>query len=687
MKAVSELTGSQKALTLAGTMLALFLAALDQNIVATAGPEIQRALAIEPSLYVWITTSYMVASTVFVPIYGKLSDLYGRKRILLFGICVFLLASVLCGLSQTAGQLIVCRAIQGMGSASLFTSAFAVVADIFPPAERGKYTGLFGSVFALASIVGPLAGGFITDHWGWHWVFLINLPLGMLAVAFIATRMPPLRANADKPPRVDVLGALCLALTVVPLLFALSFGRTMLRPHDTGFLWGSWQIAALFLASAVGLVAFLFVERRVEEPLLDLKLFQNRVFAVGNLTMFTMGAAFMSPMVFLPLYMVNVVGTSATGSGLTTMPLVFGIVTGNIISGQLVSRLGKYKPLMLVGLVILLGAFAVMGFTLHADSTQSEVTLKMILVGLGLGPSIPLYTIAIQNSVTPRQIGVATSSVTFFRQMGATVGIAIAGSMFANALAQGMAEKVAVATQGLPPSLAEQFQKRAQGGPTAGAEGEGPHDLHFDTATAKEKVRAQLDVAKQATHKALLGDATAIALVKQSPLADARLKTMLEVGGPRAMVKRSYEAMWQRVVAASTQSGPEAWQALKGASDWPREVRQRLNVIPYEALKQPVQREEVLRGVKQSLDEAQGVAEEKAEVQALESVERAIAEAKSKVETAIDAVGWGMKQAFTDAISLVYRVAWVVAFLGLLLTLALPQLPLRKSNAMPTPSE
>ncbi len=235
--------------------------------------------------------------------------------------------------------------------------------------------------------------------------------------------------------------------------------------------------------------------------------------------------------------------------------------------------------------------------------------------------------------------------------------------------------------------MAEQFQKRAQGGPTAGAEGEGPHDLHFDTATAKEKVRAQLDVAKQATHKALLGDATAIALVKQSPLADARLKTMLEVGGPRAMVKRSYEAMWQRVVAASTQSGPEAWQALKGASDWPREVRQRLNVIPYEALKQPVQREEVLRGVKQSLDEAQGVAEEKAEVQALESVERAIAEAKSKVETAIDAVGWGMKQAFTDAISLVYRVAWVVAFLGLLLTLALPQLPLRKSNAMPTPSE
>ncbi|MBX7116804.1 MAG: MFS transporter [Myxococcaceae bacterium] len=669
-------------------MLALFLAALDQNIVATAGPEIQRALAIEPSLYVWITTAYMVASTVFVPIYGKLSDLYGRKRILLFGICVFLLASVLCGLSQTAGQLIVCRALQGMGSASLFTSAFAVVADIFPPAERGKYTGLFGSVFALASIVGPLAGGFITDHWGWHWVFLINLPLGLLAVAFIASRMPALRRYSDKPPRVDVLGALSLALTVVPLLFALSFGRTVLRPHDNGFLWSSWPIAVLFIVAAVGLVAFLFVERRAPEPLLDLKLFQNRVFAVGNLTIFTMGAAFMSPMVFLPLYMVNVVGTSATGSGLTTMPLVFGIVAGNIISGQLVSRLGKYKLLMIIGLVILLFAFAVMGFTLHADSTQHEVTLKMILVGLGLGPSIPLYTIAIQNAVSPSQIGVATSSATFFRQMGATVGIAIAGSIFANALAQGMTERVAAATKGLPPPLAEQFQKRAQGSPSApSSEGEGAHDLRFDTTAAKDKVRAQLEVAQQATHQALLGDPSAIALVKQSPLADARLKTMLEVGGPRAMVKRSYEAMWQRVLVASHQADVSAWQALKSAGDWPREVRQRLNVIPPEALKQPAQREEVLRGVKQALDEAQATAEEKAEVQALESVDRAITEAKSKVETAIDAVGFGMKQAFTDAISLVYRVAWVVAFLGLLLTLALPQLPLRKSNAMPTPSE
>jgi EmrB/QacA subfamily drug resistance transporter len=684
VKAVSELSKAQKAFTLAGTMLALFLAALDQNIVATAGPEIQRALAIEPSLYVWITTSYMVASTVFVPIYGKLSDLYGRKRIILFGIGVFLLASVLCGLAQTAGQLIVCRALQGMGSASLFTSAFAVVADLFPPSERGKYTGLFGGVFALASIIGPLAGGFITDHWGWHWVFLINLPLGALAVVFIAARMPPLRQQLAKKPRIDVLGALCLALTVVPLLFALSFGRTMLRPHDTGYLWGSWQIGALFAVALVGLVLFLFVESHTDEPLLDLRLFKNRVFAIGNSTVFVMGAAFMSPMVFLPLYMVNVVGTSATSAGLTTMPLVFGIVAGNIISGQLVARLGKYKSLMVVGLMILLVAFAVMGLTLRADSTQSEVTLKMILVGLGLGPSIPLYTIAIQNSVSPQQIGVATSTATFFRQMGATVGIAVAGSIFTNALAEGMSEKVAAATKALPASLAAQFAKRAQGGAPVG-EGASAHDLSFDSEAAKQRVRAQLDIAKQATQKALLGDEMAIALVKQSPLADERLKTMLEAGGPRALVKRSYETMWQRILVASTHEGPEAWQALKLANDWPREVRQRLNVIPPEAMRNPAQREELLRGVKQALEESEKSAEEKAEVQALESVEKAIAEAKTKVETAIDAVGLGMKQAFTDAISLVYRLAWVLGLLGLLLTFFLPQLPLRKSNAMPPP--
>lgn len=680
MTSVSELSKAQKVFTVAGTMLAMFLAALDQNIVATAGPEIQRSLAIEPSFYVWITTAYMVASTVFVPIYGKLSDLYGRKRIILIGIGLFLLASVLCGLSQTAGQLIVCRALQGMGSAALFTTAFAVVADLFPPAERGKYTGLFGSVFALASIVGPLAGGFITDHWGWHWVFLINLPLGALALIFIAARMPALRQVLAAKPRIDLLGAFCLAVAVVPLLIALSFGRTRLRPHDAGYLWGSWQIISLFALALLGVVAFLFVEKRVKEPLLDLQLFKNKVFGVGNLCVFTFGAAFMAPMVFLPLYMVNVVGTSATGSGLTTMPLVFGIVAGNIASGQLVSRLGKYKLLMLGGLTVLLIAFLIMGFTLRADSTQSEVTLKMILVGLGLGPSIPLYTIAIQNSVQPRQIGVATSSATFFRQMGATVGIAIAGSIFANALAEGMAAKVAAATQGLPKPLVAQFEQRAQGG-TVSAEGGNAHDFRFDTETAKQKVRAQLDIAQKATHKALLGDAAAIALVKQSPLADERLRTMLEAGGPRALVKRSYEAMWQRVRAGASSGQPEAWQALKSATDWPQDVRQRLNVIPPEAIANPATREELLRGVKQALDASEEVAEEKAEFQALASVDKAIAEAKVKVETAIDAVGLAMKQAFTDAIALVYRMGFVVALLGLLFTLFLPQVPLRKTHA------
>lgn len=475
-----DLTPREKVFTIVGTLLGLLLAALDQTIVGTAGPAMQRDLHISPGLYPWITTAYLVASTVMVPIYGKLSDLFGRKPILLLGIGLFLLGSLSCGVSQSTGFLLASRALQGVGSAALFTSAFAVVADIFPPAERGKYQGIFGSAFALSSIVGPLLGGFITDTLSWHWVFLVNLPLGAVAVAFIVTKMPMLRRERAERPSIDWAGAAALLFAVVPFLVALSLGRTFGDDPNR-----RWIPVSLYVLSLVGLVSFIAIERRVKEPLLNLRLFENRVFAVGNLATFLLGASFLGAIVFLPLFMVNVVGVSATSAGLTLTPLTFGIVAGNVGSGQIVARLGHYKRIMLVGNVVLIAGFAILAFTLTPESTQAEVTLKMILLGLGLGPSIPLYTLAIQNAVEPHEIGVATAAVTFFRQIGSTLGVTVLGAAFAFTLVSGMA------TVSPGPELSGITPPAAVAAAGAG-EGAGPARMQVDVAgwrAAVEKAR------------------------------------------------------------------------------------------------------------------------------------------------------------------------------------------------------
>ena len=502
----SGLSRAEKVFTITGTLLGLLLAALDQTVVATAGPKIQQALHIEPSLYVWITTSYLVASTVLVPIYGKLSDQFGRRRILLAAIFIFLGGSFLCGVSQSTAQLIAFRAVQGAGSAGLFTTAFAVVADIFSPRERGRYQGVFGAVFGLSSVIGPLAGGFITDTWGWHWVFFVNLPIGLVAILFIVLRMPPLRLASREGGTVDWQGALALTAGVVPLLLALSFGRGAGDQRGNGWPWLSWQIGALLAAAAVGTAIFLVVEQRSSNPIVDLSLFGIRPFRLTALAAFVVGGSFLAAIVFLPLFMVNVVGLSATNSGLTTTPLTFGLIAGNVAVGQLVARIGRYKGLLIASLVILCVSMAVMGFTLTAHSTQAEVTLKMILVGVGLGPSIPLFTLAIQSAVPPQRVGVATSMATFARQMGSTVGLAIVGTIFATALSSRISEEMGAVMARVPPEIRQRILVFQQGG---GEDG-GPEELGgttgtFDAEQIKAKVRRELEDRRRALQSALAG--------------------------------------------------------------------------------------------------------------------------------------------------------------------------------------
>jgi EmrB/QacA subfamily drug resistance transporter len=682
-----ELTRQQKIFTMVAALLGLLLAALDQTIVSTAGPDIQRDLAIAPSLYAWITTSYLVASTVCVPIYGKLSDLYGRKVILLSGIVIFLTGSALCGIASSALELILYRAVQGIGAASLFTSAFAVVADLFPPQERGKWQGLFGACFGLSSVIGPLLGGFLTDHFGWHWVFFVNLPIGAAAVAFILSKMPDLRREGG-PVHLDIAGTVALVVAVVPLLLALSLGRSVVLPGETAYPWFSAPILGGLALSALGGVAFVVAEKRAVDPIVELELFRSKPFALGTLAAFTAGAAFLGAIVFRPLFMVNVVGLSATRSGFTTLPLTFGIVAANVLSGQLVSRMGRYKGLLLGSLGVLLVGFSLLATTLTVDSTQGEVTAKMILLGLGLGPAIPLFTLHLQNAVPPQKVGVATSTSTFARQMGSTVGIALLGSVFGTTFSDTVTEKMAAATEGLPAEMVARFKPGAPQG-ASGEEGGAPRS--FDRAAVEEKVHAAFAAQGQLLERALeKEDAAAMETLAQDPRTPGPLREALAAGGVRQAVAKGFAAQRASVDAAFAAEDPEAaLAALAEDARTPAPLAAALRAIPGPTLASPPARGKVLEELHAGQQVALIAAQEAAVKAALEGARQGLQGAEAAALEAVGRVSQALRESFAEAIRGVYTVAIGIAVLAGFVTLLVPEVPLRKGppGGAPTPVE
>ena len=436
---------------LGAILLALFLFALDQTVVGTALPRIVTDLR-GNDLYVWAVTIYLLTSTISGPIYGKLSDLFGRRPIVIFAVSLFLISSVLAGLSQEMWQFILFRGIQGLGGGAVFPVALAVVADLYTPAERGKYLGFFGAVFGLSSLVGPFIGGGITDLVSWHWIFFVNVPIGMISLVILWRLLPAIK-RPDAARNIDYIGAGIFALAIAPFLV----GLTNKSPtHD----WSDPIVGGLIVLGLVFGVIFVWVESRVPEPIVPLGLFRVRAFTVSVAAMFLAAFGFFGAIIFLPRWFQTVAGASATESGLNILPLLAGLIFSAIASGQIVARTHRYKVLMLGSLSLLaVGLFLLTN--LRADTDRPVLWLWMVLTGLGIGPSFAVFTLVVQNTVAPAQIGVATSSLTFFQQIGGTVGLTLAGTIFASRFAEEVPARLTAA--GVPPQFAAQFASGGSG--------------------------------------------------------------------------------------------------------------------------------------------------------------------------------------------------------------------------------
>jgi EmrB/QacA subfamily drug resistance transporter len=409
----------RRMVTFFGVMAAMFLAALDQTIVGTAMPKILKELN-GLDRFAWVTTAYLLTSTAVVPVIGKLSEQLGRKRVFLTGIVLFLLGSVLSGAAQDINQLILFRGFQGIGAGVLTGTAFAIIADLFSPAERGKYTGMFVAVFGLASIVGPLVGGYLTDNVGWRYVFYVNVPIGLIVLTVLAVTFPSLRSFGARP-KIDYLGAAGIGLGAASIVV----GASLASVNDWSYP-GVW--AGLLVGIAL-IVVTMFHEARTPEAVLPPQLFTSSIFSLSMVATFLVGVIMFGIILYIPLFLQAIVGVSATNSGLLLIPMMAGMMFGAAIGGFVISGTGRYKLQAIVGYALITVSVFLMS-KLTVNSTQVEVARNMVLLGLGLGTSMPVFNVISQNAVAANMVSAATSAIQFMRQMGGTLGLAVIGAVF-----------------------------------------------------------------------------------------------------------------------------------------------------------------------------------------------------------------------------------------------------------------
>ncbi|WP_157975728.1 MDR family MFS transporter [Brachybacterium sp. YJGR34] len=433
----------QGKLVFVGLMLGMLVASLSQTIVGPAMPRIVGELG-GVEHYNWIATAAMLVSAVAVPIVGKLSDLYGRRWFYLGGLAIFMIGSILAGMAQGFWFLVFARAVQGLGMGTLMPLSQTIIGDIIPPRQRGKYQGLMGAVFGVSSVAGPLIGGVVTDHLGWRWLFYLTLPLGIVAFAFILRFLH--LETTEQHGKFDLLGALTLTPGLVIALLATTWG-------GGEYAWSSPVILGMYAVAALFLIAFVIIETRVEEPLLPLHLLLNPIVALSVAASFVIAVAMFGSIIYIPVYAQAVMGVSATNSGAILIPQSVAMIGTSIVVGLLITRTGRYKPFLVLGGVIMALGYWLLASLAYGDS-QWHLTLAMIVIGLGLGMSMQVYTLVVQNVVARRELGTATASIQFFRNIGSTIGTAVLGTVMSTSMTSSISDRIAA----LPPEQLAQMQ-------------------------------------------------------------------------------------------------------------------------------------------------------------------------------------------------------------------------------------